>query len=248
MPSYLNRKNAPSLAYHYSPGQEGTDYPPVVFLGGFKSDMEGTKATFLEERCKERGQAYLRFDYRGHGQSEGNFEDGCISEWALDAQDVITHCVEKPALLVGSSMGGWIALLLAVNNPHLLQGLIGLAAAPDFTTWIEAEMKETQKAHLRAYGYFDLSNDYGDPYKVTQKMLDDGRAHTVLDKNIALNLPVRLIQGKKDADVHWKTAEKIKGAMAGCDIDITYLEDADHRLSAPDELDVIWKTVEDLSA
>lgn len=237
MPSYLNRKNKLSLAYHYFEGQ--SDLPPVVFLGGFRSDMEGTKALYLEKTCKERDQSFLRFDYSGHGQSYGQFEEGFIGQWTGDAHDIITDKISRPAILVGSSMGGWISLLLALNHPSLFYGLIGLAAAPDFTRWIEEGMNAKQKNDLNKNGLFLLENDYGDPYAISKKLLDDGRKQSILNKNITVNFPVILIQGKKDADVPWQTAEKIKEVFGGKNIEVIYINEGDHRLSSPDELEII---------
>jgi pimeloyl-ACP methyl ester carboxylesterase len=247
MINYLQRKNAPDLAYIKTDGD--TSRPTVVFLGGFKSDMMGSKATYLEEQCRTWGQSYLRFDYRGHGQSGGKFEEACISEWTEDAADILKSCTSRKVILVGSSMGGWIAFLLALKYPEHVQAIVGLAAAPDFTMWMEAAMSEGQKAQLKENGQFDLPNDYdGTPYIITKKLIEDGRNNTLLGKSITIDVSVRLIQGKKDADVPWQTAEDIKRAIQGNDVKITYIEEADHRLSNLDQLEIIGRVVQEICA
>ena len=247
MTQFLERPGLPSLAYvKASTDNINTSYPTMVFLGGFRSDMQGTKAMFLEEKCKARGQAYVRFDYRGHGESEGIFEDACISEWADDACDIIQHCTKGPVMLVGSSMGGWISLLLSYQQRVDLHSLIGLAAAPDFTVWMEEAMQDEQLAQLESQGYFDLPNDYDDPYKITKKLIRDGRQNTLLDKDLQIKSPVRLIQGMKDMDVEWQTAHRIKNAISSDDVEVILLEEADHRLSSPDQFNILNKTVEKL--
>lgn len=244
--SFLKRKSAPDLAYsHY---QGGDILPCVMFLGGFRSDMQGTKALYLEEQCQARGQSFIRFDYRGHGQSEGTFEEACISDWAQDAMDILNYCMAGPVILVGSSMGGWISLLLALKRPQSVRSIIGLAAAPDFTSWIEAEMSEDQQNMMKTQGYFELPNAYDDtPYVITRKLIEDGRRNIMLDKELDICVPVRLIQGRKDDDVPWQTAERIKKVLSTPDVKITYLAEADHRLSAPDQLAVIGHVLAELS-
>jgi pimeloyl-ACP methyl ester carboxylesterase len=246
MHSLLKRDNLPNLAYVKQPAAEGNKLPMIVFLGGFRSDMQGTKAIYLEELCREQGRAYVRFDYRGHGQSEGKFEEACISDWVQDASDIVHECTSEPVILVGSSMGGWISLLLASKEPKSVAAFIGLAAAPDFTTWMESDVSELQIANLQEKGYFLLENDYDSPYVITKKLLEDGRQNTLLDKVIDINLPVRLIQGKKDTAVPWEVAKKIKNAIKGDDVAIEFLENADHRLSAPNELALLKKVISEL--
>lgn len=236
---YLKRQNLPDLAYCLYQGDDSEMQTPIVFLGGFRSDMQGTKALFLEEYCKKIGRPFLRFDYSGHGQSKGEFEDFCVSDWSNDSKDIIEHNFDRPVLLVGSSMGGWISLVLAQNKPKLIAGFIGLAAAPDFTFWIEEKMSAQQKEMLNHQGYFDLDNDYGKAYKITSKLLKDGRYNQILDKKIEVVFPIHLIQGKQDADVPWQTAQKIKESLPHSSAKITYIEDGDHRLSSPNALEIL---------
>lgn len=244
MPDFLTRENSPDLAYIKVEGD--SSLPTVMFLGGFRSDMEGTKAIYLEEQCKSRNQSYIRFDYRGHGISQGVFEESCISEWTQDALDIFEHCTIGQVILVGSSMGGWISLLMALKKLERIQAIIGLAAAPDFTQWMEEGMSEEQKESLETQGQFELPNDYDEPYIITKKLLDDGRQNSLLGGPIDINVPVRLIQGMKDVDVEWQVSHRIKNAITGSDVEVILLEEADHRLSNPDQLAVLNSTLEDL--
>lgn len=246
MTDILKRKDAPDLAYALLRHENPIAKPPIVFLGGFRSDMQGTKALFLEEYCRAAGRDFLRFDYSGHGASQGDFNDLCLSDWANDAKEMIEHCFEEPVILVGSSMGGWISLILAERTPQMIAGLIGLAAAPDFTKWMEAQMSDEQKATLEKQGYFDLPNDYGDPYAISAALLEDGRDLSLLHKSLKVDFPISLIQGKKDADVPWETAEKIKDVFQSTDVRITYIEEGDHRLSSPEELQILKQVIEAL--
>lgn len=177
---FLKAENHDDLAYVHTPPDDkgGQDRPYVMFLPGFRSDMDGTKALYLEEQCRKRGQGFIRFDYSGHGRSGGRFEDGTIGRWKEDARAILDHLLPqgRKAVLVGSSMGGWIALLLAKECPERLAGLIGLAAAPDFTREIEAEMNAGQKEEMAASGLISVANDYSDePYIFTKALIDDGR-------------------------------------------------------------------------
>jgi pimeloyl-ACP methyl ester carboxylesterase len=248
MIAYLKRENKPDLAYQKSDNDESSaNSPTIMFLGGFRSDMEGTKAQFLEEKSKELGLAYIRFDYSGHGVSQGDFKDGYISEWADDALAVLDELTEGPVMLIGSSMGGWISLLLALKRPMRIHSIIGLAAAPDFTKIMESKMSEAQRQEMEKNGYFELGNDYSDdPYIITKKLIDDGCEQCLLNGEIDITAPVRLIQGKKDADVDWRTAEKIKAILKGDDVGVILLDEADHRLSSPDELEVLYETAKGL--
>ena len=248
MIQYLSRENKPDLAYVKIEAREENSHEPViVFLGGFRSDMEGTKAIFLENMCKEKGLGYVRFDYSGHGVSKGAFEEGSIGDWAEDAKAILDHCAQGSVILVGSSMGGWISLLLALSEDEKVQALVGLAAAPDFTKIMEERMNDAQKQALETQGYFALENDYSDePYVITKKLIDDGRNQCLLEGKIEIECPVRLIQGKKDTDVAWETAEKIKEHITHDNVEVILLDEADHRLSSPEQLQVLQDTIEKL--
>lgn len=239
--SFIDTPQGRRIAYHRTAGYG----PGVVFLGGFMSDMEGTKALHLEAWAKARGRAFLRFDYSGHGQSSGAFTDGCIGDWYEDALAAITAATEGPQILVGSSMGGWIALLIAKRRPELVAGLIGIAAAPDFTAdamWdgLTPEMR----AELASTGQVAMPSDYSDePYMLTQRLFDDGANQLVLRDDLRLPMPCRFLQGTADEDVSTEVALRLLDHAQGDDIRLTLVKGADHRFSEPPLLRLIEKTV-----
>jgi pimeloyl-ACP methyl ester carboxylesterase len=242
-PTYLTSPSGRRLAYHHTPGAA----PGVVFLGGFKSDMAGTKAVYLEGWAKARGHAFLRLDYSGHGASSGAFEDGCIGDWAADAAAVIAHATTGPQVLVGSSMGGWIALLLARANPGMVAGLVGIAAAPDFTTDVEAEMTPAENVAMARDGRIVQPSEYADqPYIFTRKLIEDGRAQQVLNAPLNLPFPVRLLQGTADTDVLPAVALRLLDHITGDDVRLTLVKGADHRFSTPACLALIAASVEEM--
>ena len=230
-PQYLHTPQGRRIAHHRL---EGTG-PGVVFLGGFKSDMEGTKALYLHDWAARHGRAFLRLDYSGHGQSSGAFEDGCIGDWAADAMAAIDALTDGPQILVGSSMGGWIALLVARAMPGRVAGMVGIAAAPDFTEdgmW--ADFDADQRAALEADGRLELPSDYDDaPYVITRRLIEDGRDHLVLRTPLVLPFPVRLLQGTNDADVPRAVALRLLDHADSPDIRLTLVKGADHRFSTP---------------
>ena len=232
------------IAYHRTEGQG----PGVVFLGGFRSDMEGTKALALEAWAKARGQAFLRFDYSGHGQSSGTFEEGAIGDWFADAAAAITALTEGPQVLAGSSMGGWLALLCAREMPDRVAGLVTVAAAPDFTEdgmW--AEFDADQRRALTEAGRLELPSDYSDePYVITRRLIDDGREWLVLRSPLDLRVPVRFLQGTADADVPVSVALRLLDHVAGPDIRLTLVKEADHRFSTPDCLALIVTALDEV--
>ena len=219
--------------------------PGVVFLGGLRSDKEGTKALALEAWAKAQGHAFLRLDYSGHGQSSGDFRDGSIGDWFEDAREAVRALTDGPQVLVGSSMGGWIALLMAREYPEKVAGLVTVAAAPDFTEdgmW--AEFSEAQRAELREKGQVALPSDYSDePYIITRRLIEDGRERLVLRSPLDLPMPVRMLQGTADADVPVPVAVRLIEHVSGPDIRLTLVKDADHRFSTPDCLKLIELSV-----
>jgi pimeloyl-ACP methyl ester carboxylesterase len=232
-PSILELPGGGRLAYHRTAGAG----PGVVFLGGFASDMTGTKATALEAWARRRGRAFLRFDYRGHGQSSGRFEDGTIGAWRDDALAALDRLTDGPQILVGSSMGGWIMLLAALARPERVAGLVGIAPAPDFTEdlmW--ARMTEDQQRAVEQQGVWHMPSDYGDPVPIARDLIREGRDHLLLRDAIELPCPVRLIQGTEDEDVPWQWALKLQDALAGDDVETTLVKGADHRLSSDRDL------------
>lgn len=240
-PDFLETPTGRRIAYHKT---EGT-LPGVVFLGGLHSDMEGTKALYLQDWARETGRAFLRFDYSGHGQSSGTFTEGCIGDWAADAMAAISELTAGPQILVGSSMGGWIALLVARTIPTKVCGLVGIAAAPDFTEdsmW--AGFSDALKQELEETGRVALPSDYSEePYIITRKMIEDGRRQLVLRDPLPLNFPVRLLQGTADTDVDMTVALRLLDHAEGDDIRLTLIKGADHRLSTPENLSLIRKMV-----
>lgn len=239
-PDFLNTPSGRRIAYHLTPGTG----PGIVFLGGFKSDMDGTKAIFLEELCKSKGWAFLRFDYSGHGQSSEAFTDGCIGDWAEDAAEAIRQLTQGKQILVGSSMGGWISLLMTKRLPESVAALVTIAAAPDFTEdgyW--ASFNEDTRRHLAAEGVVNVPSDYGDPYPITKKLIDDGRQHLVLREPLPLDFPVRFLQGEADEDVSVETATRLFAHVKGDDIQLTLVKGADHRFSTPEALQILQSTL-----
>jgi pimeloyl-ACP methyl ester carboxylesterase len=241
-PDYLERPGLSRLAYSATPGD--ASHPAVVFLGGFRSDMTGTKATYLEAQCRARNQPFVRFDYSGHGRSEGDFETLTLSRWKEDAYAVITHLTKGKAILAGSSMGGWLALLLTLEMPEKVSGLVGIAAAADFTRDMVKRFSAEQKAQLATHGYVDMPGTYGSPsYRLRKEFLDDGEKHCLLDRDNLVAVPVRLVQGMHDPDVEWQTAFRIRNALAGDDVKVILIESGDHRLSRPEDLELIDRQV-----
>ena len=243
-PRILTRDDGTTIAYHATPGKS----PGVVFLTGFMSDMTGGKALAIEAFCRTRGQAFLRFDYTGHGASSGAFEDGTIGRWADDTLTALDALTKGPQVLVGSSMGGWIMLLAALWRPERVAGLLAIAAAPDFTVdLIPHGLDEEQKAAIERDGVVYLPSDYGpEPTPITKKLIEDGSNHLVLRDEIALDIPVRLIHGMKDPDVPWETAMRIADKLRSGDVEITLVKDGDHRLSEPADLERLGATLEAL--
>lgn len=244
-PDYLELNKNHRLAYHRITGRgDGASAPGIVFLGGFRSDMTGTKALWLAEWARARGRAYLRFDYRGHGASSGDFLDGAIGDWADDAADAVSRLTQGPQILVGSSMGGWIALLLARRIPEQVAALVGIAAAPDFTEDMWARMDEGQQRELMEAGRIEQPSDYSDePTVITRRLIEDGRNQLVLRAPLKLPFPVRLLQGTVDADVLPSVALRLLDHIDCPDARLTLVKDSDHRFSGPRELALIGKTL-----
>ncbi len=240
-PAFLDRADGPRLAYRYRDG----DGPAIVFLPGYRSDMLGGKAVALDQWAAQAGRAMLRLDYAGNGESEGDFEAGTLASWRDDARAVIEAVVPgQPLLLVGSSMGGWIALLLAETLGPRVAGLVGIAAAPDFTDW---GFDEWRRATLRRDGRLDEPTPYGDrPHVTTQAFWESGQALRLLDRAIAIRAPVRLLQGQADPDVPWETALRIAARVRSADVQAILVKDGDHRLSRPRDIALLIATVASL--
>jgi pimeloyl-ACP methyl ester carboxylesterase len=201
------------------------------------SDMTGTKATAIEAHCRVSGRAFLRFDYQGHGQSSGQFEDGTIGLWASDTIEVLDRLTTGPQILVGSSMGGWIMLLVALARPERVAGLVGIAAAPDFVTRMWEEFSPEIRRQIERDGLYRVPSQYSaTPYAITKALIEDGWTRLLLDKPIPLNCPVRLLHGMKDPDVPWETSIQLAAALASSDVETILVKEGDHRLSAPEDI------------
>jgi len=232
------------LAYRHRPGSG----PTVVFLSGYMSDMSGTKAEALDGWAAARGRAFLRLDYSGCGASGGRFEDGTIGRWAGDARAVIDAVAPGPVVLVGSSMGGWIALLLARAMPARVAGLVGVAAAPDFVDWgLWADLAAAEREALIRDGRIERPSGYADsPYVYTRALLEDGRANRVTDGRVAYAGPTRLLHGQADPDVPWRLSLDVAARLDSSDVQVLLVKDGDHRLSRPQDLALLTATLDRL--
>ena len=236
MPEFLTTNSGRRIAYEKTTGNA----PGVVFLGGFVSDMQGTKATHLQAWASAQGRAYLRFDYSGHGQSSGAFTDGSIGDWAADAAAVIKAETDGDQILVGSSMGGWISLILASEIPDKIAGIVGISTAADFTEdgfW--DGFSENQRQDLHQFGQVAMPSDYGEPVIITRRLIEDGRRHLVLRRPLPLPFPVRFLHGTDDSSVDLTVPLRILAHASGDDIRLTLVKGADHSFSSPECLELI---------
>ncbi len=251
VPEILSRPDGTTIAYHKTAGDKtGKRAPGLIFLGGFTSDMTGTKALALETHAQAVGQDFLRFDYLGHGASSGRFEDGTIGRWAEDAVAVLDALTEGPQILIGSSMGGWIMLLAALARPERVAGLVGVAAAPDFTeTLMWQGFSPEIRATMARDGVTYQPSEYGtEPYAITMELIVEGRNHLVMDAPIPISCPVRLIHGTADPDVPWRLSLDLMDRLASNGVEVTLVKGAGHRLSEPEDLTRLTATVAALSA
>jgi len=250
------------LAYNQLPGKS----PTVVFLSGFKSDMEGAKALFLEAVCRQSGHAFLRFDYSGHGKSGGKFEDGTIGQWKSDILKIIDQATSGELILVGSSMGGWLMLLAALARPERVKALIGIAAAPDFTEeliWKKFTPAEQKQIAQSGKIIIDNCNPGEEPYPITKKLIEDGRKYLLLTKTphpalaagsgkkpphqvrgvLNIDVPVRLLHGMNDEDVPYQTSQRLAEKLQSKDVEIHLVKSATHRMSEPENLELLKNTL-----
>lgn len=236
----LDRGDGVALAWAHLPGRG----PTVVFLPGFRSDMTGGKAVALRDWCAAEGRAMLRLDYSGSGASGGVFTDGTIGTWAEDARRVVTALTEGPIVLAGSSMGGWIALLVALAMPERVAALVGIAAAPDFTEdLLWAALPPGARERLLGDGVLYVPSAYGEPTPITRALIEDGRRHLLLGGEIALDCPVRLLHGQRDPDVPWETSLRLAGRLRSADVQVVLVKDGDHRLSREGDLALLVRIV-----
>lgn len=228
------------LAYRYSPPRTGLTY---VWLSGFKSDMSGSKVTVLEGWAKAQGHGFLAFDYSGHGLSGGAFEEGTISAWREDALGAIERLTDGQLVLVGSSMGGWMALLCALALKDRAAAMVLVAPAPDFTQKLMwSEFSPEQQTEILEQGLTLRPSDYGDPYPITRDLIEDGKQWALLDEPIALTLPIRILQGMQDPDVPWQHAYKLVDALESDDVVFSLIKDGDHRLSRDQDIARLLET------
>jgi len=245
-PAFIARPDGLRLACRHRAGTGPTPGPTIIFLPGYMSDMLGSKAQALDDWAARTGRALLRLDYAGCGESEGAFDDGTLANWRDDARLVIdTLAPEGPLLLVGSSMGGWLALLLAQDLGERVAGLVGIAAAPDFTDW---GFDALQKATIMRDGRLVEPTPYGDEAVLTTYgFWNSGESLRVLDGPIAIDCPVRLLQGQADPDVPWQTALRIAERVRSADVQTILVKNGDHRLSRPQDIALLIATVAGLT-
>ncbi len=228
------------LAYRHTPGTG----PTIVFLPGYASDMSGSKAVALEAWAQSTGRAFLRFDYAGCGESEGAFVDQTLTSWRDDVLLLIDRLIEGPVILVGSSMGGWIMLLVARARPDRVVGMVGIAAAPDFTDW---GFTQAQKLTLLNEGRLEEPSDYSpQPTVTTRAFWSSGEANRLMHGPVDLPIPARLIHGQRDPDVPWERSVALAGLLRSDDVQTLLVKDGDHRLSRPQDIALILRTLEDL--
>lgn len=241
--STLDRGDGHHLAYRRREGGG----PGVVFLGGFASDMTGAKATRLDAWAEQAGRAFLRFDYFGHGASSGAFEDATVSRWREDALAVLDRLTEGGQVLVGSSMGAWIALLAAIARPDKVKALVLIAPAPDFTeTLMWAGLPFHVKQAIETEGRWSQPSPYGGETIITRRLIEDGRRWLLLDQPIEISAPVRILQGWRDPDVPWSHAVRLLEALTGEDVALHLSKTGDHRLSSEADLARLIETIEAL--
>lgn len=244
LPEFLRRADGATIAYRRTPGKG----PGIVFLGGFMSDMTGTKALALEDFCRRRGQAFVRFDYFAHGASSGNFAEATVGRWKDDALAVLDALTDGPQVLVGSSLGGWLMVLAALARPGRVHALVGIAAAPDATEdlmW--PRLGPAERGALMRDGEVRLPSAYAaGGYVYTRRLIEEGREHLVLREPIALACPVRLLHGMRDPDVPWQTSLRFAERLDGDDVAVTLVKAGDHRLSTEADLALLRRTVDAL--
>ncbi len=240
-PQYLTRADGVRIAYHYTGGKG----PALVFLPGYMSDMNGSKALALQTWAVAHGQAMLRLDYSGCGQSDGDFADSSFDIWRDDVLLAIRSLVSGPVVLIGSSMGGWLMLMVAESLGAQVAGMIGIAAAPDFTDW---GFTDAQRAAIQTQGMVFEDNPYGpEPTPTYRTLFNSGERLRMLDRVIAVDCPVRLLHGQCDADVPWEISVRLAAALRSSDVQLTLIKDGDHRLSRDSDIALLLATVSRLA-
>ena len=242
--NFLNTSDGEKIAYKMSEGFG----PTLIWCGGLKSDMEGGKAVHLHAWAKHRGQAFIRFDYFGHGESSGEFIEGTMSRWAADVNFVRETLAHGPVIMIGSSMGGWASLLAALESPDQVKGLVLINPAPDFTEkltvagWSEAQIKA-----LENDGVVYEPSGYEEPYAYSRALIEDGRTRQILDNPIPLTCPIRILQGYEDNAVPWTYAKRLLDQLDSEDVSYSLVKGGDHSLSRHSDLKLIENAIELLS-
>lgn len=244
-PAILTLPDGTRLAYRRHQARAGDARPGIVFLSGFASDMTGTKGTALAAWAEARGQALLRFEYSGHGHSSGAFRDGTIGRWTADALAALDRLTAGPQVLVGSSMGGWIALLASLARPTRVAGLTLIAPAPDFVDdLIWARLSPEQRAVVQRDGVVQVPSSYNDQgYAISLALIEDGRNQKVLDRPIPFDGPVRILHGMQDEDVPWQRSLTLAERLTARDVRTNFIKDGDHRLSRDQDLALLSATL-----
>ncbi|MEM7444486.1 MAG: alpha/beta fold hydrolase [Pseudomonadota bacterium] len=247
---FLTLGDGTRLHYCHRSPAANSGQPTVLFCPGFRSISTGIKGQFLAKMTAAEGLGFASLDYRGHGTSSGRIQDGTVGAWLLDLLNVIDRVTKGPLILVGSSMGGWLAVLAARDRPERVMGLIGVAAAPDFTEdLLAAKMDEAAQAAMALDGIWYRPSDYDDePDPISKSLIDEGRKHMVLRSPVEIIAPVRLLHGVADPDVPWQQSERLMRALAGGDVRLTLIKDGDHRLSRPEDLALLADAVRELAA
>ena len=240
MSYFVNNLNQ-KIAYNFFKGKS----PGIVFIHGLNSDMKGIKAISIEKFAKKRGLSYLRFDCRGHGKSHGKFEEFTISDWKRDLIDVLDNITKGPQILIGSSMGGWLMMLVATTRKSRVAGLIGLAPAPDFTKYLFAELPKRIKHEINKNGISKVKK-WKYNYIFTKKFFKEGKKNFVLNNKFLFNKPVILIHGLQDNDVSPEITQKIVKKISSKKVQIRYLKNSDHRLSSKNDLKTIHNAIENI--
>lgn len=246
----LNRNEDHFITYsHLPPKTQSEGRPQVVFIHGLRSDMKGEKALYLEAHCSAQGQGYTRFDCYGHGESSGVFQEGSIGQWLSDTLAIIDEVTNGPLILVGSSMGGWLMTLAALMRPDRIKGLIGIAAAPDFTDeLLWPSLSPQQQDELLSQGIFYRASAYGEPMPISRRLIEEGRSHLVMEKPIAFQGPVALLHGTEDKDVPLSLSTRLMNKLESEDVVMHVLKGGDHRLSRPQDLALLSDVLRSMSA
>jgi pimeloyl-ACP methyl ester carboxylesterase len=244
----LERGSSDFIAYNRL-NKKNKNLPEILFLGGFHSDMTGTKATFLESICEKRDHTYTRFDYFGHGASSGSFAQGTIGQWLSDPLAMIDEVTQGPVILVGSSMGGWLMTLAALARPTCVRALIGIASAPDFTEeLIWASLNESHRKDFMRQGMIQTPSQYEEEgFPITLQLIEEGREHLILPKDIDIHCPVHLIHGEADKDVPWAFSSRLAQRIKSPEVTLTLIKNGDHRLNSPLALGRLSSLLEEVS-